>query len=120
MYLNFNVCKIIVLTGFEAAAYVNEHLGPLDKFGEYDLDDALSYGFSADYVHPLCDDQFESWSLEATTKTRIYPEAFLATECTPFYYVQLDDAQNRTVLESMFSEKWLDRREYMLRYTIAC
>jgi len=120
MYLNFNVCKIVVLTGFEAAAYVNEHLGSLDKFEECDLDGALEHGFGADYVHPLCDDQFESWSLEATTKRPVYDVNAISSERLPFYYVELDDAQNRTVLESMFSEKWLDRREYMLRYTIAC
>ena len=120
MYLNFNVSKIVVLTGFEAAAYVNEHLGPLDKFGEGDLDDALTYGFSADYVHPLCDDQFESWSLEANTKRPVYTMNDISSERIPFYYVELDDTRNRTVLESMFNAQWLDRREYVLRYTIAC
>lgn len=120
MYLNFNICKIVVLTGYEAVAYVNEHLGPLDKFGEGDLDDALTYGFSADYVHPLCDDQFESWSLEAATKHPVYDVDAISSERLPFYYVELDDACNKTVLESMFNAQWLDRREYVLRYTIAC
>ena len=120
MYLNFNVCKIVVLNGFEAAAYVNAHLGLLDGFGECDLDDALEHGVLNDYVRPLCDDQFESWSLAATTKRPVYDVNAISSERIPFYYVQLDDAQNRTVLESMFNKTWLDRREYVLRYTIAC
>jgi hypothetical protein len=120
MYLNFNVSKIVVLTGFEAAAYVNEHLGPLDKFGECELDDALEHGFGSGYVHPLCDDQFESWSLEPNTRRPAYSTNDISSERLPFYYVRLDDNYNRTALESLFNKAWLARREYTLRYRVVC
>lgn len=118
MYLDFNTCDIIVLTGYEAVAYINEHLGLLNGFGECDMDLAMEHGFSEGYLSPLCDDQFESWSLEPNTRCPAYSTNDISSERLPFYYVRLDDNYNRTALESLFNKAWLARREYTLRYRV--
>lgn len=113
-YMEFKKVPIVVLTGFQAAAYVNEHLrlNREDTFGEC-LDDALQWANDTGLVRPLADDQFEAWSIEHTGQIHAYKIDELVHPKTPFYYVVRatgDDAMQ------MFSSNFVAYRTYNLLY----
>ena len=121
-YIELKEMTIVVLDGFEAAAFVNEYVyrknNGSEFFHEHELDDAIEYGFETWIVRPLSDDQFKYWSITPVNQmsySKRYTVKQILSEDKPLYYVNVNDRTIEKALK-MFSEQWLMQHKYILRF----
>lgn len=128
-YIELKEMTIVVLNGFEAAAFVNEYMhvhreyDDSELFPENELDDAIEYGYGIWIVRPLSDDQFKYWSITPVSPTPASPMLYrkryiveqILNEDNQLYYVDVNDRTIEKALK-MFSEQWLMERKYTLRF----
>ena len=118
-YIDFYKNTVVVLTAFQAAAFVNEYLrcNREDTFGETSFNDALDYGCAATIICPLNDDVFGTWCIEPVGNVVAYKTSDIRTR-QDLYYINIDSLEGiASIALAMFSERWRKQRTYTLRWT---
>lgn len=116
-YINFTKQSIVVLNGFEAAAYVEScTTNDGEPWCESEFELLMEYGIDTGIVHPLANDQFKDWFVEFLGQIFKYKVADIAAEKRILYYVIRNE---RTVkqLEHLFDGKFVAYRTYDLYAT---
>ena len=119
-YINFeNRSNIVVLSAFEAAAFVNEYerLHNEEAFENYKYDDALMYGCQIGCILPLDDSVFKSWHIEFTGNIHRYNLEYLTKHPNgELYFVKINEGTTRALM--MFDQTWRAYRTYTLYYEL--
>lgn len=119
-YINFVVQPIVVLNGFEAAAYLTSTTSnDGEPWREEEFDDLMEYGLLDGRIHPLADDQFAAWSIEPAGNIFHYSVEHIVSETQKLYYVMRDKG-SYTQLGKLFDSTWLAYRTYVLRARFDC
>ena len=116
-YINFTKQSIVVLNGFEAAAYIEScttNDGSEWREDEFDL--LMEHGLLNGIIFSLANDQFEEWYVEFPGQILKYKDADIAAETRQLYYVIRNE---RTVkqLVALFDQSFLAYRTYTLYAT---
>lgn len=116
-YINFTKQSIVVLNGFEAAAYVEScTTNDGEPWCESEFDLLMEHGLTYGIIFPLSNDQFRDWFVEFPGQILKYKVADIAAEKRPLYYVIRNE---RTVkqLKFLFDERFVAYRTYNLYAT---
>ena len=117
-YIDFKKTNIVVLNGFEAAAYVAGRTG--EHFTDTEYEDALQYGLSSQLITPLKEDQFSAWHLEAVGnhyyKVDYLKELADTKVDETLFFVRSDDDPMFEGVHRTFSQDWRIYRTYTLHY----
>lgn len=119
-YINFYEQEIVVLNGFEAAAYVaSQTTNDGEEWGESEFDLLMEYGINEGLITPLNNDVFKDWYVTTESRVVKYKTSQIAEGGLTLYYVPTNYHGNYRVmkdLKRMFNEEWLKIRTYTLFY----
>ena len=117
-YINFDEQEIVVLNGFEAAAYIASRCtNDGEPWCESEFDLLMEHGINNGYVTPLNNGVFRDWYVTTENRVVQYKTSQISDGSLVLYYVPTNYKGDYRALESlkrMFGEVWLKVRTYYL------